>query len=218
MSVCPTDAPRTSIVNGVDRARPFVPLGTLLRFCDCRPVDSMLGTGCSTRVRLTSSRPVPRTSPHRLTPPEVRAINEMVTALEHRHVPTRHARHLGAAARQSVGLVPGPGTTSCGSSAGAALGSACTRRSRRSAFARREPTRYGTSTPSVRSVGTPRRGGVDSRQQVCEQSKRRHSRQQPQRRVSQRSQAQNEKQPAMSPTDARTYTIGVLIDSLSQRR
>jgi putative transposase len=30
----------------------------------------------------------PRTSPHRLTPREVRAIQDMVTALEYRHVPT----------------------------------------------------------------------------------------------------------------------------------
>jgi transposase InsO family protein len=49
-----------------------------------------------------------------------------------------------------------------------------------------EPTNGGHDVDaSVRSVGTPRRGGVDSRQQVCEQSKRRHSRQQPQRRLSQ---------------------------------
>ena len=30
----------------------------------------------------------PHTSPHRLTPPEIRAIKDMVTALEYRHVPT----------------------------------------------------------------------------------------------------------------------------------
>jgi hypothetical protein len=30
----------------------------------------------------------PRTSPHRLTPPEVRAIKDMVTALDYRHAPT----------------------------------------------------------------------------------------------------------------------------------
>jgi hypothetical protein len=53
------------------------------------------------------------------------------------------------------GRPPRPGTTWCGSSAGAAPGSACIRPSRRWAFERREPTRCGTSTPpsSVCSTG-----------------------------------------------------------------
>ena len=54
------------------------------------------------------------------------------------------------------GPPPRPGTISCGSSAGAARGSACTRRSRRWAFERREPTRCGTSTPTVIPCSTGR--------------------------------------------------------------
>jgi transposase InsO family protein len=48
----------------------------------------MRGNGCSMRVRLTINRPAPRTSPHRLTPREILAIKDMVTAVEYRHVPT----------------------------------------------------------------------------------------------------------------------------------
>jgi hypothetical protein len=51
----------------------------------------------------------------------------------------------GGSARS--GLLPRPGTTWCGSSAGTAPGSACTRPSRRWAFVQRDPTRCGTSTP-----------------------------------------------------------------------
>src|SRR5579862_5016340 len=55
-------------------------------FCDCRRVGSIPGDRCSTPLRLTVSRPV-RTSPDRLTPAEVRPIEDMVTALEYCHVP-----------------------------------------------------------------------------------------------------------------------------------
>ena len=41
-----------------------------------------------TRVRLTTSGPVRVRHPHRLTPREVLAIKDMVTAPEYRHVPT----------------------------------------------------------------------------------------------------------------------------------
>jgi putative transposase len=56
--------------------------------CDCPRVGSMPGDGCSTRVHLTIGRPVRTRRPIRLTPPEVRTIKDMVTALEYRHVPT----------------------------------------------------------------------------------------------------------------------------------
>ena len=56
--------------------------------CDCPRVASTPGDDSSTHVRLTISHPARTTSPHRLTPPEVRAIKDMVTALEYRHVPT----------------------------------------------------------------------------------------------------------------------------------
>ena len=54
----------------------------------CRRVGSMPGDGGSTRVRSTISRPVRARRRHRLTPTEVRAIEDMVTSPEYRHVPT----------------------------------------------------------------------------------------------------------------------------------
>ena len=48
----------------------------------------MPGAGDSTRVRSMISPPVPAPSPSRLTPTEVRAIEDMVTSPDYRHVPT----------------------------------------------------------------------------------------------------------------------------------
>ena len=48
----------------------------------------MLGASSRAHVRSTISPPVPDTSPYRLTPREVRAIEDMVTSPAYRHVPT----------------------------------------------------------------------------------------------------------------------------------
>jgi hypothetical protein len=56
----------------------------------------MPGDGCSA-CALDDQSSCPHTSPHRLTPHEVRTIEDMVTALEYRQVPT-------AAARQGPGV------------------------------------------------------------------------------------------------------------------
>ena len=48
----------------------------------------MPGNGCKTRVGLADQSSCPHTSPHRLTPSEVRTIEDMVTAPQYRHVPT----------------------------------------------------------------------------------------------------------------------------------
>ena len=133
------------ILRAVDRAREFVPLRTLLRFLRLSSSRFHAWRRRQHACTLDDQSSCPHTSPHRLTPLEVRAIEDMVTALEYRHVPTGTlavlAKRLGR-----VWASPSTGTISCGSSAGAGRGSACTRRSRRWAFERREPTRCGTST------------------------------------------------------------------------
>src|SRR6516165_9431537 len=48
----------------------------------------MPGNGCKTRVGLADQSSCPHTSPHRLTPSEVRTIEDMVTAPQYRDVPT----------------------------------------------------------------------------------------------------------------------------------
>jgi putative transposase len=72
----------------VDRAREFVPLRTLLRFLRLSPSRFHAWRRLQHTCALDDQSSCPHTSPHRLTPPEVRAIKEMVTALEYRHVPT----------------------------------------------------------------------------------------------------------------------------------
>ena len=82
---------------------------------------------------------------HRLTPAEVRAIEDMVTALEYgTSRPARSPSSHSGSARS--GPRPQPGTAWSGRTAGADPGSACIRPNRRWAFERREPTRCGTST------------------------------------------------------------------------
>jgi hypothetical protein len=83
----PTDAPSSGSCEPWIMPESVFRCGRSCGSCDGRRIGSMPGGGYSTRVHLTISRPV-RTSPHRLTPPEVRAIEGLVTALEYRHVPT----------------------------------------------------------------------------------------------------------------------------------
>jgi hypothetical protein len=148
----PDGCAKIRILRAVDRAREFVPLRALLRFLQLSPrrfhAWRRLQHGCA----LDDRSSCPHTSPHRLPLPEIRAIKDMVTALEYRHIPTGTLAVLA----QWLGKVraPRPGTTWCGSSAGAAPGSACTRRSRRWGFERREPTRCGTSTPPSSDCST----------------------------------------------------------------
>jgi len=84
----PDGRAKNRILNAVDRARPFVPLGTLLRFLRLSPGRFHAWRRLQHACALDDQSSGPRTSPHRLTPPEVRAIKDMVTALEYRHVPT----------------------------------------------------------------------------------------------------------------------------------
>src|SRR5262249_7630651 len=69
----------------------------------CRQVGSMPGTGGPNVCSLDDRSSCPRTSPSRLTPLEVRAIEDMVTSPDYRHArPARSPRC--PATRQGLGL------------------------------------------------------------------------------------------------------------------
>src|SRR5207247_651580 len=84
----PDGRTKIRILQAVDRAREFVPMGALLRFLRLSPSRFHAWRRLQHACALDDQSPCPHTSPHRLTPPEVRAIKDMVTALEYRHVPT----------------------------------------------------------------------------------------------------------------------------------
>jgi len=84
----PDGRARTRILRAVDRAREFVPLRTLLRFLRVSPSRFHAWRRRQRACALDDQSSCPRTSPSRLTFPEVRAIEEMVTSPDYRHVPT----------------------------------------------------------------------------------------------------------------------------------
>ena len=84
----PDGRAKIRILRAVDRARAFVPLRALLRFLRLSPSRFHAWRRLQHACALDDQSSCPHTSPHRLTPPEVRAIKDMVTALEYRHVPT----------------------------------------------------------------------------------------------------------------------------------
>ena len=142
------------ILRAVDRARECIPLRAVLRFLRVSPSRFQAWRRRQTACALDDQSSCPRTSPHRLTPPEVQAIGDMVTSPEYRHVPTGTlavlAQRLGTVCGVAVDLVP----PRADSTAGDAPGSACIRRSRRWGCARRAPTRCGTSTPPSSACST----------------------------------------------------------------
>jgi putative transposase len=76
------------ILRAVNRARAFVPLRTLLRFLRLSPSRFHAWSRLQHACGLDDQSSCPHTSPHRLTPAEIRSIKGMVTAVEYRHVPT----------------------------------------------------------------------------------------------------------------------------------
>jgi len=84
----PEGRDKIRILLAVDRARKFVPLRTLLRLLRLSPSRFYAWRRLQHACALDDQSSCPHTSPHRLTPFEVRAIKDMVTALEYRHVPT----------------------------------------------------------------------------------------------------------------------------------
>ena len=75
------------ILRAVDRAREGIPLRALLRFLRLSP-SRFHAWRRQDACALDDQSSYPRTSPHQLTPSEVRAIEDMVTAPEYRHVST----------------------------------------------------------------------------------------------------------------------------------
>src|SRR5213083_581305 len=84
----PDGRAKIRILRAVDLAREYVPLRTVLRFLRLSPSRFHAWRRLQYACVLNDQSSCPHTSPHRLTPAEVRAIENMVTALEYRHVPT----------------------------------------------------------------------------------------------------------------------------------
>jgi putative transposase len=84
----PNGSAKIRILHAVDRAREFVPLRTILRFLRLSPSRFHAWRRLQHACALDDQSSCPHTSPHRLTPSEMRAIEDMVTAPEYRHIPT----------------------------------------------------------------------------------------------------------------------------------
>ena len=82
----PDGRAKMRILRAIDRARACIPLRALLRFLSLSPSRFHAWRRQDT-CGLDDQSSCPRTSPHRLTPSEVRVIEDMVTAPEYRHVP-----------------------------------------------------------------------------------------------------------------------------------
>jgi len=83
----PDGGAKMRILRAADRAREYLPLRAVLRFLDVSP-SRFHAWHRQTACALNDQSSCPRTSPYRLTRPEVRAIEDMVTSPEYRHVPT----------------------------------------------------------------------------------------------------------------------------------
>jgi hypothetical protein len=84
----PDGRAKVRILRAIDHACPFVPLRTILRFLRLSPSRFHTWRRLQRACTLDDQPSCPHTSPHRLTPAEIRTIKDMVTANEFRHVPT----------------------------------------------------------------------------------------------------------------------------------
>jgi putative transposase len=84
----PDGRAKRRILRAVDRAREYLPLRAVLRFLRVSPSRFHTWRRRQRACTLDDQSSCPRTAPYRLTPPEVRAIEDMVTSPEYRHVPT----------------------------------------------------------------------------------------------------------------------------------
>jgi hypothetical protein len=126
----PEGPDKLRILRAIDQARACIPLRALLRLLRLSPSRFHAWRRRHTLCALDDQSSCPRTSPHRLTPSEIRVIHDMVTSPDYRHVPTRTLAVLA----QRLGTVwrpPRPGTVSHGDSAGDGPASACTPRNPR---------------------------------------------------------------------------------------
>ena len=83
----PDGRAKMRILRAIDRARGCIPLRALLRFLSLSP-SRFHAWRRQDACALADQSSCPRTSPHRLTPSEVREIEDMVTSPDYRHVPT----------------------------------------------------------------------------------------------------------------------------------
>ena len=84
----PDGRAKIRILRAVDRARKYLPLRAVLRFLQVSPSRFHAWRRRQSACALDDQSSCPRTSPSRLTPSEIRAIKDMVTSPEYRHVPT----------------------------------------------------------------------------------------------------------------------------------
>ena len=84
----PDGRAKTRILRAVDRAREYLPLPAVLRFLRVSPSRFHAWRQRQRACALEDQSSCPRISPSRLTPTEVRAIKDMVTSPDYRHVPT----------------------------------------------------------------------------------------------------------------------------------
>ena len=106
----PDGRAKMRILRGADRAREYFPLRAVLRFLRVSPSRFQAWRRRQRACALDDQSSSPRTSPSRLTPTEVRAIEDMVTSPDYRHVPTGTlgvlAQRLGTVWGLAVNLVP----------------------------------------------------------------------------------------------------------------
>jgi hypothetical protein len=84
----PDGRDKQRIPRAVDRAREHLPLQALVRFLRVSPSRFHAWSRRQRACVLDDQSSCPRISPSRLTPSEVRAIKDLVTSPEYRHVPT----------------------------------------------------------------------------------------------------------------------------------
>jgi putative transposase len=84
----PDGRAKMRILRAADRAHKYLPLRAVLRFLRVSPSRFHAWRRRQSACALDDQSSCPRTSPYRLTPPEVRAIEDMVTSPEYRHAPT----------------------------------------------------------------------------------------------------------------------------------
>src|SRR5438128_8873304 len=82
----PDGRAKTRILRAVDRAREYLPLPSVLRFLRVSPSRFHAWRRRQSACALADQSSCPRTSPYRLAPPEVRAVGDIVTSPECRHV------------------------------------------------------------------------------------------------------------------------------------
>src|SRR5215472_766292 len=84
----PEGPDKLRILRAIDQTRVWIPLRALRRLLRLSPSRFHAWQRRHTACVLDDQSSCPHTSPHRLTPSEIRVIHDMVTSPEYRHVPT----------------------------------------------------------------------------------------------------------------------------------